>query len=75
MTEKRQIPIQVPVLARVEGEGTLELHVRNGAIEDLRLRIFEPPRMFEKLLEGRDYTEIPDMVARIQELGSEPGTA
>src|SRR3989338_11065328 len=65
MTEKRQIPIQVPVLARVEGEGTLELHVRDGAIEDLRLRIFEPPRMFEKLLEGRDYTEVADMVARI----------
>jgi sulfhydrogenase subunit alpha len=65
MTEKHQIPIRVPVLARVEGEGTLELRVRNGAIEELRLRIFEPPRMFEKLLEGRDYTEIPDMVARI----------
>jgi sulfhydrogenase subunit alpha len=65
MTERIQIPIQVPVLARVEGEGTLELHVRNGTIEDLRLRIFEPPRMFEKLLEGRDYTEVPDMVARI----------
>jgi coenzyme F420-reducing hydrogenase alpha subunit len=65
MTEKRQIPIRVPVLARVEGEGTLELRVRNGAIEELRLRIFEPPRMFEKLLEERDYTEIPDMVARI----------
>src|SRR3990167_963836 len=65
MTEKRQIPIQVPVLARGEGEGTLELHVRDGAIEDLRLRIFEPPRMFEKLLEGRDYTEVADMVARI----------
>ena len=65
MTEKRQIPIQVPVLARVEGEGTLELHVHNGTIENLRLRIFEPPRMFEKLLEGREYTEVPDMVARI----------
>src|SRR3990172_3908760 len=65
MTEKRQIPIQVPVLARVEGEGTLELHVRDGAIEDLRLRIFEPPRMFEKLVEGGEYTGIPDMVARM----------
>ena len=65
MIEDRRIPIQVPVLARVEGEGTLELRVRDGAIEDLRLRIFEPPRMFEKLLEGRDYSEVPDTVARI----------
>ncbi len=65
MTERRDISIQVPVLARVEGEGALELHIHNGVIEDLRLRIFEPPRMFEKLLEGRDYSEVPDMVARI----------
>jgi len=39
MTEKLQIPIQVPVLARVEGEGALELRVRNGEIEDLQLRM------------------------------------
>ncbi len=65
MTEERRIPIQVPVLARVEGEGTLELRVRGGTLEEVRLRIFEPPRMFEKLLEGRDYSEVPDMVARI----------
>lgn len=65
MTESRHIPVQVPVLARVEGEGTLELQVKDGVIEDVRLRIFEPPRMFEKLLEGRDYSEVPDMVARI----------
>jgi sulfhydrogenase subunit alpha len=65
VTESRHIPVRVPVLARVEGEGTLELRVQDGVIEDLRLRIFEPPRMFEKLLEGRGYDEIPDMVARI----------
>lgn len=65
MAEQRDISIQVPVLARVEGEGALDLHVHNGVIEDLKLRIFEPPRMFEKLLEGRDYSEVPDMVARI----------
>lgn len=65
MAERRDVSIQVPVLARVEGEGALELRVRNGIIEDLKLRIFEPPRMFEKLLEGRDYSEVPDMVARI----------
>jgi sulfhydrogenase subunit alpha len=65
MAERRDISIQVPVLARVEGEGALEMRTHNGVIEDLRLRIFEPPRMFEKLLEGRDYSEVPDMVARI----------
>lgn len=65
MTERRRIDIHVPVLARVEGEGALELLVRAGRIERLALRIYEPPRLFEKFLEGRGYDEVPDMVARI----------
>jgi sulfhydrogenase subunit alpha len=65
MTEQRELGIRVPVLARVEGEGALELSIRDGAIERLQLRIYEPPRLFEKFLEGRGYQEVPDLVARI----------
>ncbi len=62
---QREINLNVPVLARVEGEGALDLRIRDGEISDLKLRIFEPPRFFEKFLEGRDYNEVPDIVARI----------
>src|SRR5210317_1477876 len=65
MTEQRSIRIHVPVLARVEGEGALHLTISNNRIEELNLKIYEPPRLFEKLLEGREYHEVPDMVARI----------
>jgi sulfhydrogenase subunit alpha len=63
--EQREVSINVPVLARVEGEGALELSVKGDQIEFLKLRIYEPPRLFEKFLEGRDYSEVPDTVARI----------
>ncbi|GGK65657.1 Ni/Fe hydrogenase subunit alpha [Amphritea balenae] len=62
---KRNLSIRVPILARVEGEGAMDLDIRDGAIEKLQLRIYEPPRFFEKFLEGRAYHEIPDVVARI----------
>ena len=65
MAEPRSVSLRVPVLARVEGEGALELDVRDGRIAHLALRIFEPPRLFEKLLEGRTFEEVPDIVARI----------
>lgn len=65
MTEERRIVINVPALARVEGEGALDVVIEAGRIVDLKLHIYEPPRLFEKLLEGRDYAEVPDMVARI----------
>ncbi|HUU71023.1 MAG TPA: Ni/Fe hydrogenase subunit alpha [Burkholderiales bacterium] len=34
-------------------------------MEDVRLEIFEPPRFFEAFLQGRHFTETPDIVARI----------
>ncbi len=61
----RTIDIHVPVLVRVEGEGALELKITDQHIDELRLRIYEPPRFFEKFLEGRNYYDIPDTVARI----------
>jgi len=65
MSQQREIKITVPVLARVEGEGALELAVRDGCIEELQLRIYEPPRLFEKFLEGHGHQDLLDMVARI----------
>jgi sulfhydrogenase subunit alpha len=57
--------ISVPALARVEGEGGLEIIVRDGQVTQARLDIYEPPRFFEALLRGRQYTEPPDITARI----------
>jgi coenzyme F420-reducing hydrogenase alpha subunit len=57
--------IRVDYLARVEGEGALDLHISDGRVASARLNIFEPPRFFEALLRGRGYDETPDIVARI----------
>ncbi len=66
MNEKtRDIQIRVPVLTRVEGEGALEIDVTDGAIQHLALRIYEPPRLFEKFVEGYECNQVIDMVARI----------
>ncbi|REK10264.1 MAG: Ni/Fe hydrogenase subunit alpha [Planctomycetota bacterium] len=57
--------IRVEALARVEGEGALNLRVRDGKIEAVELNIYEPPRLFEALLRGRALEEVPDITARI----------
>jgi sulfhydrogenase subunit alpha len=57
--------IIVDYLARVEGEGALDLEIADGRVTSARLKIFEPPRFFEALLRGRSYLEVPDIVARI----------
>ncbi len=57
--------IEVPILARVEGEGALDLDIVEGKITKCHLRIYEPPRYFEKFLENREPNEVIDAVARI----------
>lgn len=57
--------IKVDYLARVEGEGALYVKIKNGEVENVRLKIFEPPRFFEAFLRGRKYSEAPDITARI----------
>ena len=65
MSDRRNRNIRVAMLARVEGEGGLEVRVRDGRVADVKFRIFEPPRLFEAFLRGRQFTEAPDITARI----------
>jgi hypothetical protein len=57
--------ILTEMLARVEGEGAMEVRIRDGRVHDVKLRIYEPPRFFEAFLRGRRFTEVPDITARI----------
>jgi len=57
--------VRVGTLTRVEGEGALNVTLRDHALESVQLNIYEPPRFFEAFLRGRKYTEPPDITARI----------
>lgn len=57
--------VRVEMLARVEGEGGLHVRIRDGEVAEVKLDIFEPPRLFEAFLRGRQYTDAPDFTARI----------
>jgi coenzyme F420-reducing hydrogenase alpha subunit len=49
----------------VEGEGALNVTLKDGALESVELNIYEPPRFFEAFLRGRAHSEPPDLTARI----------
>lgn len=63
--ESKTRSITVKKLTRVEGEGGLDVRLRNGAIESVRLSIYEAPRFFEAFLRGRPIDDVPDITARI----------
>ncbi|HKH98250.1 MAG TPA: Ni/Fe hydrogenase subunit alpha [Candidatus Sulfotelmatobacter sp.] len=57
--------IKVDTLARVEGEGGLYIKMAGDRVTDVKLKIYEPPRLFEAFLRGRHFSEAPDITARI----------
>ncbi|MCH9779141.1 MAG: Ni/Fe hydrogenase subunit alpha [Planctomycetes bacterium] len=57
--------IKVETLTRVEGEGGLYIRLSGDAVTEVRLEIYEPPRLFEALLRGRPLEDTPDITARI----------
>ena len=57
--------IEIPGLARVEGEGALYIRLKDGSINEIVLNIYEPPRFFEGFLQGRYFQQVPDITARI----------
>ncbi len=64
-TSPKTREIRTDYLARVEGEGGMLVRLHDGKVEEVKLRIYEPPRFFEALLRGRQFTEAPDITARI----------
>ena len=55
----------VDPLTRVEGHGRVELRIRAGRLDEVKVRLLESPRFFERLVVGRRYDEVPDLVCRI----------
>jgi sulfhydrogenase subunit alpha len=63
--DSNQRRIHVPILTRVEGEGSLLVKLEGDSIRDVQLAIYEPPRLFEALLRGRPFSDVADITARI----------
>ena len=57
--------LRIPLLSRVEGRGALDLDIDGERVADLKLRLVDPPRLFERLLQGYGYDQVVDAVARI----------
>lgn len=56
---------KIDQIARVEGHGRIELIQQDGHVVGAKLKLYESLRLFEALVVGRRFDEIPDIVCRI----------
>jgi sulfhydrogenase subunit alpha len=53
------------LISRVEGHGSIGLKIKGRRVESVELDILTPPRLFEKLIVGRHFNDVPTIVSRI----------
>jgi sulfhydrogenase subunit alpha len=53
------------LIARVEGHGRIDIKIKDRHVASVELDILTPPRLFEKLIVGRHFSDVPTIVSRI----------
>lgn len=62
--------IEIKPLTRVEGHGIARVYMDGKRAERVELALIEPPRLFEALLLGKSFEEVPEIICRICSLCS-----
>jgi coenzyme F420-reducing hydrogenase alpha subunit len=60
-----KLDINVHYVTRVEGHGNIILNATDGKIEKVLWEVTESPRLFEAMLRGRYYEDVPHIASRI----------
>lgn len=62
--------VEINPLTRVEGHGSVKVYLDGACVERVELCLTDSPRLFEALLLGKSYAEVPEIVCRICSLCS-----
>lgn len=57
--------INVDHVARIEGHGDIRVVIADGRVETVEMRVVEPARLFESMVRGRTFSEVPYIASRI----------
>jgi coenzyme F420-reducing hydrogenase alpha subunit len=57
--------INVDHIARIEGHGNVHVVIENDEVKTVQMEVVEPARLFESMVRGRVFNEIPYIASRI----------
>lgn len=57
--------IKVDHVARIEGHGDIHLVIEGGEVKTCEMRVTEAARLFESMVKGRPYYEVPYIASRV----------
>lgn len=57
--------IHIDHIARIEGHGNVHVVIEDGVVQTVEMNVVEPARLFESMVLGRRFEEIPYIASRI----------
>lgn len=57
--------IHVDHIARIEGHGNVHVVIEDGVVKTVEMNVVEPARLFESMVRGRRFDEVPYIASRI----------
>ncbi len=61
----RDLDITIDGVSRIEGHASLELKVKQGVVEDLKLSVSEDKRFYTQAVRGKNALNLPNITSRI----------
>ncbi len=61
----KDFDINIEHLSKTEGHADLEIRVRNGKVEDVKLKISENKRFYTQAIRNKVFNSVPQLVSRI----------
>ena len=61
----RDLDISIEGVSRIEGHASLELKVKQGVVEDLKLSVSEDKRFYTQAVRGKNAVNLPNITSRI----------
>lgn len=59
------LDISINKISKIEGHADLDIKIRDGAVEDVNLRVMENQRFYTQAVKGKTALSVPQMVSRI----------
>lgn len=57
--------VNIDKLSKIEGHADLDIKIREGKVEDVRLRVMDNRRFYEEAVKGKPFNAVPQLVSRI----------
>lgn len=59
------LDVSIDKLSKIEGHADLDIKIRKGKVEDVRLRVMDNRRFYEEAVKGKPFNAVPQLVSRI----------